>query len=86
MVCLPLLLDMEGMVHAREDRIIEKTMRNTHVALVNLAVSWQNCPALEQLTSAILGFFAPAACVLQNDVDAADACGSHDVVSVVFCP
>ncbi len=63
MVCLPLLLGMEGMAHAQEDRMIETTMRDTHVALVTLAVSWQNYPALEQLTSAILGFFAPAACV-----------------------
>jgi hypothetical protein len=65
---------------------IRAKARVTHVALVTLAVSWQNCPALEQLKIAILGFFAPVACVLQKDVDASDACGLHDVVSVVFCP
>jgi hypothetical protein len=40
-----------------------KPTLNQHVALVILAVFWQNCPALKQLTIAILGFFAPAACV-----------------------
>ena len=55
-------------------------------AVVTLFASRQNCPAMEQLTIAILGFFAPFARVLQKNVDASDACGSHDFVSVVFCP
>ena len=44
-------------------------------AVVNLFASRQNCPALGQLTIAILGFFVPFARVLQKDVDASDACG-----------
>ena len=44
-------------------------------AVVTLFASRQNCPALGQLTIAILGFFVPFARVLQKDVDASDACG-----------
>ena len=61
-------------------------VRDARFAVVTLVASWQNRLSLGQLTIAILGFFAPFARVLQKDVDASDACGSHDVVSVVFCP
>ena len=50
-------------------------VRDARFAVVTLVASRQNCPALGQLTIAILGFFAPFARVLQKDVDASDACG-----------
>ena len=56
-------------------------------AVVNLFASRQNYPALGQLMVVILEYFALFARVLQKkDVDASGACGSHDAVSVVFCP
>ena len=56
-------------------------VRDTRIAVLTFVASWQNRPALGQLTIAILGFFAPFARALQKDVDASDTCGSNDVVS-----